>query len=102
VVDDSRRLVGVLLPGLLKELLEQREEASRPLGELAPGEVVVAYAGEPLRMVVYRMAETGLTRMPVVNGPGDQTLAGMVSLEDLLHARTRHLEEECRRDGVGR
>jgi chloride channel protein, CIC family len=44
------------------------------------------------------MAETGLTRFPVVErGPG-RNLVGMVSLEDLLRARTRNLEEERRRE----
>ena len=61
---------------------------------------VVAYAGEPLRVVVYRMAETGLTRMPVVDSAGEKKLAGMLSLDDLLHARSRSLEQERRRERV--
>ncbi len=61
---------------------------------------VVAYADEPLRVVVYRMAETGLTRMPVVEREDSRKLAGLISLSDLLRARTRHLEEERRRERV--
>jgi len=49
---------------------------------------------------VNRMAETGLTRFPVVESETSRKLAGMVSLEDLLHARVRHLEEEQRRERV--
>jgi len=60
----------------------------------------VAYADEPLRLVVYRMAETGLTRLPVIEREDTRTLAGMVSLNDLLRARTRTLEEERRRERV--
>jgi CBS domain-containing protein len=61
---------------------------------------VVAYAGEPLRAVVYRMAETGFTRLPVVESESARTLVGMVSLDDLLRARTRSLEEERNRERV--
>jgi len=61
---------------------------------------VVAYADEPLRVVVHRMSDTGLTRFPVVNNDSARKLAGMVSLSDLLHARTRSLEDERHRERV--
>jgi CBS domain containing-hemolysin-like protein len=43
------------------------------------------------------MAERGLTRMPVVDQASGKFL-GLVSLNDLLKARARHLEEERRRE----
>jgi len=52
-----------------------------------------------LRGVVYRMAETGLTRFPVV-GRRSRRLLGMIGLFDLLEARLRNLEAERRRDRV--
>jgi len=61
-------------------------------------EPVVAYPGEPLRAVVYRMAETGLTRFPVVDEDGK--LLGMISLKDLLKARALNLDAERRRERV--
>jgi CBS domain-containing protein len=61
---------------------------------------VVAYADEPLRVVIHRMAETGLTSLPVVDGGSPARLLGIVSLEDMLKARVRHLEEERRRERV--
>ena len=73
----------------------QRSECS--LAEVARTDTIKAYPDEPLRVVVYRMAEKGVTRMPVVER-GTQTFLGMVSLNDLLKARTRHLEEERRRE----
>jgi len=60
----------------------------------------VAYADEPLRVVVYRMAETGLTRFPVLESQNSRALVGMISLDDLLRARGRALEEERRRERV--
>jgi H+/Cl- antiporter ClcA len=61
---------------------------------------VVAYPDEPLRTVVYRMAETGFTRLPVVERDDPGRLVGMISLTDLLKARARNLEEERHRQRV--
>ena len=69
-------------------------------GEAMKTNVVTAFPDEPLRLVVYRMAETGLTRMPVVARDNPLKLVGMISLSDLLRARTRDLEEERRRERV--
>jgi len=100
VVDTQRRLVGVMARSRLQEILDDGSDSRRPLRDLATSDPVVARAGEPLRVVVYRMAETGVTRMPVVQSESDRTLVGMVSLQDLLYARTRNLEEERRRERV--
>jgi chloride channel protein, CIC family len=61
---------------------------------------VVAYPDEPLRAVVYRMAETSFTRLPVVERDDPRKLVGMISLNDLLKARVRSLEEERQRERV--
>ena len=53
-----------------------------------------------MRVVVYRMAETGFTRLPVVESEESRKLVGMVSLHDLLLARSRSLEEERNRERV--
>jgi chloride channel protein, CIC family len=71
-----------------------------PLGRQVRVDPVVAFPDEPLRVVAYRMASRGVTRLPVVE-PGDsRRLVGMVSLEDLLKARALNLEAEERRDSV--
>ena len=61
---------------------------------------VVAHPDEPLRVVVYRMAETGLTRFPVVDRGDERKLVGVIGLQDLLSARTRNLAEERDRERV--
>jgi H+/Cl- antiporter ClcA/CBS domain-containing protein len=96
VVDGARRVKGVVTRKQLRELTESAVE-----GELADvlQEPVVAYPDEPLRAVVLRMAETGLTRMPVTDRESGK-LAGMVSLHDLLLARVRNLNEERNRERV--
>ena len=63
-------------------------------------EPVVAYPDEPLRVVVYRMAETGFTRFPVVDRGNEHKLVGVIGLQDLLSARTRNLADERDRERV--
>ncbi len=99
VVDEARRLYGVITRKQLQKLLADPGLASRPLAELS-SEPVVAYPDEPLRVVVYRMAESGLTRFPVVDRGDSRKLVGVIGLRDLLSARTRNLAEERDRERV--
>jgi len=69
----------------------------RSLSEIVRLDTVAAHPDEPLRVVVYRMAEKGFTRMPVVERRTGKFL-GLIALDDLLKARGRHLEEEIRRE----
>jgi len=76
------------------------QHGSLSLQDVVKRRIVTAYPDEPLRLVVYRMAETGFTRMPVVERDNPSKLVGMVSLTDLLRARTRDFEEESVRERV--
>ncbi len=98
VVDADKKLVGVVPRHELRELIQHKN--GRQLAELVQPSPHVAYPDEPLRVVVYRMAETGFTRFPVVENDGSGRLAGMVSLDDLLKARAQTLEAERRRERV--
>jgi len=100
VVDADRRLVGAITRRELRGWIDSaRQGRSRPLGQAISRRPIVAFEDEPLRMVVYRMAETGLTRLPVVSRE-DGRLAGLIALTDLLSARSRTLEAEQRRERV--
>jgi len=84
------------------QILKAHEEslaASNTLGELMQTNVLKVYPDETLRLLVYQMAESGITRMPVVER-GTGKLLGIVTLDHLLKARTRHLEEERRRERI--
>jgi CIC family chloride channel protein len=100
VIDHDKRVCGVLTRKRMAELLADTNHNGARLAELAQPDPVVAYADEPLRVVVYRMADTGMTRMPVVERGDSRKLVGMISLEDLLGARTRNLAEERTRERV--
>jgi chloride channel protein, CIC family len=96
VVDDGNHVTGVITRRQLRELMDS-PNSRYSLGQMLR-KPVVAYSDEPLRAVVMRMAETGFTRMPVVETGGK--LAGMVSLRDLLLARVRSFNEERHRERV--
>src|SRR5579864_563944 len=119
IVDEKKALVGVFTRRELQSLVTDCEHAETALlGELCQGRPapIVAYPTEPLRVVVYRMAESGLTRFPVVdrrsereNGSRSQrgtqaestpALVGLVALPDLLKARVANLEAERKRQRV--
>ncbi|HEX5230265.1 MAG TPA: chloride channel protein [Bryobacteraceae bacterium] len=99
VVKDTRQLAGVITRNDLTKWMQEERPPDEKLND-AVKEPVVAYPDEPLRVVVYRMAETGLTRFPVVERGGEKKLVGMIALFDLLSARTRSLTEERDRERV--
>jgi len=99
VVDAEGKLVGVLTRRDIRERIEQEGDAvlQRPLRELVRASTIETNPDEILRVVVYRMAEKAVTRLPVVELSTGKFL-GLISLDDLLKARSRHLEEERRRE----
>lgn len=96
VIEANRRLMGVITR---KDLSSHLGELTR-MSDLARLNPIMAFADETLSTVVYRMAETGYTRMPVVDSNEEHRIVGMISLDDLLHARARNLSEERTRERV--
>ena len=84
VVDGSRRLVGVVTRQALADWLAapRGEHAPAALADIINRRPIVAHAADPLRLVAYRMAESGVTRVPVVKR-SDGTFVGMLALHDL-------------------
>ena len=101
VIDGARRLVGVVSRNDLEALVgdHRLRDLAHPLEHVVRRHPTVAYPDEPLRSVVYRMAESGLTRFPVVERD-TRRLLGMVGLFDLLAGRRRALAAERRRERV--
>jgi CBS domain-containing protein len=99
VVSLEGTLVGVLTRKDIRERIETDGDAvlQLALGDLVRPSTVETNPDEILRVVVYRMAEKSVTRMPVVERSTGKFL-GLISLDDLLKARARHLEEERRRE----
>jgi CBS domain-containing protein len=100
LVDEGGGLRGVLTRGDVQRLTESRNGHRGTIAEALKQDVVVAYPDEPLQTVLFRMAETGLTRFPVVDHGPQQRVVGMIALADMLKAHQRHLEEERHRERV--
>ena len=108
VVNDEGMLVGVATRRDLAELMQQHANDGDPdvsLKDVIRTATQVAYPDEPLRAVAYRMAESGLTRFPVVerrfqHGEGHGKLVGMIGLSDLLKGRVQNLAAERQRERV--
>jgi chloride channel protein, CIC family len=74
--------------------LEAGEPLPQTVGQAMTTDVVVAHPDDTLRDVAYRMAEAGVTRMPVVARGPQPRLLGVVTLPALLAGRLRDLQEE--------
>jgi H+/Cl- antiporter ClcA len=57
-----------------------------------------AYPDETLRAATYRMAKSRVPSLTVVEREREHVVLGEITLEDMLVARRRHLEEETRRE----
>jgi H+/Cl- antiporter ClcA/predicted transcriptional regulator len=101
VLGQDDELAGVVTRNQLAQLYEKMSARASTvrLSEIATQSPRVAYADEPLRAVVNRMADSGFTRFPVLD-PGGDKIVGMVGLNDLLRARTKNLEDERARERV--
>ena len=104
VVGENKRLLGVMtrhdIMKILQDVRDGNELHVQLSDMIAAQSPVVAYPDEPLRLVVNRMAATGLTRFPVVNQDDGQELLGMIALPDLLKAREHSVQEEHLRERV--
>ncbi|MGZ4870862.1 MAG: chloride channel protein [Candidatus Angelobacter sp.] len=108
VIDGDQHLLGVMTRHDLLNALEHQRNGGRDhvhsnnvqLSQVITKAPVVAFPEEPLRMVVNRMAATGLTRFPVVTQNGGPRLVGLIGLQDLLKARELSVADEHHRERV--
>ena len=98
-VVDGSRFIGVVTRRMLESFTEQStSNAGATLRDIATVTTVTAAADETVRDVVQRMADTGRTRLPVVDRDDPTQLVGMITLSHTLKAKQRHIEEESRRE----
>jgi chloride channel protein, CIC family len=102
VLGPDKKMVGVVTRNQLDRLYRQGPQtaATVQLVDIATQNPQVAFSDEPLRTVVNRMAESGYTRLPVLDPADDGGIVGMVALRDLLRARSKNLDEERARERV--
>jgi len=95
ITDARGGLIGVAT----RSEIEAATARAAPMASIARPPVV-ARADEPVRAAIHRMAELGVTRMPVLDRSEPPALVGLITLKEALKARARHLEEERRRERV--
>jgi CIC family chloride channel protein len=108
VIDGNQHLLGVMTRFDLLNAIESQRNGDRgnvhgknvQLSQVIAKAPVVAFPEEPLRMVVNRMAATGLTSFPVVTQNGGPKLVGLIGLQDLLKARELSVADEHHRERV--
>ena len=98
VLDANGSLLGCVTRGELSRAAESGK--FRSVTEITKPPEAPAHPDESLRAIVYRMAGSGSTRFLVTDREVKSKLLGLVSLEDLLRARTRALHEERTRERV--
>jgi CIC family chloride channel protein len=102
VVNVDGGLVGVVTRRDVRRALQNSgdKKAIKTIAEITRYQPKIAFDDEPLRVVVERMAATGITRFPVVRSGAPDQLLGSISLNNLLSARVVHLDAETRREQV--
>jgi arabinose-5-phosphate isomerase len=87
VVDDDRRVRGVVTAGDLTRLVEHEGDAflGHPLERVMTRSPKVAHADELASAVMFRMEQSGIMAVPVLDE--DERVAGVVHLHDLMRAR---------------
>lgn len=86
VIDESRRVIGVLTAGDMSRLLEQNEDVLRQAVEpVMTRTPKLAQADELASAAVFRMEKHGVMALPVVDE--EERLVGVVHLHDLMRAR---------------
>ncbi|HUF30977.1 MAG TPA: KpsF/GutQ family sugar-phosphate isomerase [Gemmatimonadaceae bacterium] len=86
IVDDERRVLGVVTAGDLSRLMERDEGFQRvPVVEVMVRTPKVAHAGDLASAAVYQMELHGIMAMPVLDEK--ERMIGMVHLHDLMRAR---------------
>ena len=99
VVGEDDVLLGIVTLNTLRFRARTPRDAPT-LIQVMHKDPLIALPDEPLSAVVYKMAKSGITRLPVVSPGLPRKVVGMITLTDLLKARAQHLEDEQRREQV--
>jgi chloride channel protein, CIC family len=104
VVDDEKKLVGVMTRGDLLRALQDDPTGSWTVLDAANINPVVAYPDETLFEAAGRMLRQGVGRLPVVTREDPRQIVGYLGRSAFLDARMRRIHEEhVREEGwVGR
>jgi H+/Cl- antiporter ClcA/predicted transcriptional regulator len=98
IQDQSGQMIGVIPRWDLEQFVAGKKGSS--LAALIIGTPVTAFSDERLTTAVQRMASSGFTKLPVVKRDDPAKVVGIISISDLLKARSAAQETEERRERV--
>lgn len=94
LVDDERRLTGVVTRGDLVRSLDVDPAGERSAIEAGCDMPIVAYPDEPVHDAVMRMLANDIGRLPIVSREDPRLIVGYLGRAAILEARARRLREE--------
>jgi chloride channel protein, CIC family len=98
VLDENKRMIGVLTRDRL--LGESVSESALSVAEIVLCDPVTVHPHDTLRHVAQRFAESTLDCAPVVEPEQPCRLLGIITTENLLHARLLDMREEHQRERI--
>jgi chloride channel protein, CIC family len=100
ILDDQKRLVGIITRGDIVRALRQNERAEMTVAEAGSNDLALAYPDEPLHAAMTKMLTRDIGRLPVVERENPVRVVGYLGRAALLSARMRlHEEENLRQRG---
>lgn len=94
VVDDARKLKGIITRGDLLLAMEADPTGEKTVLEAGSQDLVVTYPDELLFNAAGRMLRAGVGRLPVVDRDDPRKLVGYLGRSGVLSARLRQMDEE--------
>lgn len=100
VIDEDKRLAGILTRGDLLRALEKDPEGDQALRECATTHLIVTYEDELLSEALSKMLTHDIGRMPVVKRDDPHAIVGYLGRSGIMAGRLRrHQEEHVREQG---
>jgi chloride channel protein, CIC family len=100
VIDATGSVVGYLPSKVIHDVLGENPVNETPIRDIVVGYTPVAFADEPLRVAVDKMAAADAQGMPVVDHKDPKKILGVLSKDDVFAARVLWFAEEKNRERV--
>jgi CIC family chloride channel protein len=94
VLDDDKRLVGIVSLSDLRRVDEEQRSAGLAVGDIMTRSLITAFPDETLDVALRRMGPGDLSRLPVVVRGDPSRLVGVLRRNDLVRAYNLALSQE--------
>lgn len=91
VIDKNGHLIGVLTR---KDLEDENKDVNKKIKELIKNPMIAIYEDNTVREAADMMALYKVSRLPVISREDHYKLLGLISRDDILKTRRKHIEQE--------